>query len=225
VVLFVLGVLGSGLAGYLASHGRPLAPGADISSLLTQNPGDYALSLGHFLDLSARAMGAFRTPLILVALALVLGTFANMVLRSVNLIRLGNYSLAAMTVVFLVAAHMALVTFSPVLSSKTLADAIGPRLKSGDVVEIHGEYESGSTLGFYLQRQVRILNGRSSDLWYGSFFRDAPQIFDDEVSFGRLWGSSTRVFLWTPLDQVPALAGPIYTIARSGGKEVVSNRP
>jgi len=163
--------------------------------------------------------------LILVAVALVLGTFANMVLRSINMIRLGNYALVAMMVVFLIAAHMALVTFSPVLSSKALADAIGPRIKSGDVVEINGEYEAGSTLGFYLRRQVRILNGRSSDLWYGSFFGDAPQIFDDGVSFGRLWRGPTRVFLWTPLDQVPTLTGPAYTIARSGGKEVISNQP
>jgi hypothetical protein len=111
-----------------------------------------------------------------------------------------------------------------VLSSKALADAIGPRLKSGDVVEINGEYEAGSTLGFYLRRQVRILNGRSSDLWYGSFFGDAPQIFDDQVSFGRLWLGPARVFLWTPVDQVPRLAGPAFTIGRSGGKEVLSNR-
>jgi hypothetical protein len=84
--------------------------------------------------------------------------------------------LVAMMVVFLIAAHMALVTFSPVLSSKALADAIGPRLAKCDVVEINGEYEAGSTLGFYLRRQVRILNGRSSDLWYGSFFNDAPHL-------------------------------------------------
>jgi hypothetical protein len=225
VVLFLLGMMGSVTAGYLAVRGRPPAPGTDISSLLTENPGEYALSLGHFLDLSTRAMGAFRAPLILVAVALVLGTFANMVLRSINMIRLGNYALVAMMVVFLIAAHMALITFSPVLSSKALADAIGPGIKSGDVVEINGEYEAGSTLGFYLRRQVRILNGRSSDLWYGSFFRDAPQIFDDGVSFGRLWRGPTRVFLWTPLDQAPALTGPAYTIARSGGKEVISNQP
>jgi hypothetical protein len=148
-----------------------------------------------------------------------------MVLRAVNMIRLGNYALVAMMVVFLIAAHMALVTFSPVLSSKVLADAIGPRIKNGDVVEINGEYEAGSTLGFYLRRQVRILNGRSSDLWYGSFFRDAPQIFDDGASFERLWRGPARVFLWTPLDHVPALTGTVYTIARSGGKEVISNRP
>src|SRR6202012_5735434 len=104
-----------------------------------------------------------------------------------NRVRMANYALAAMMIVFLIAAHTALVTFSPVLSSKALADAIRPRLQTGDVVEIHGEYEAGSTLGFYLRRQVRILNGRSSDLWYGSFFSDAPQIFDDDALFQRIW--------------------------------------
>ena len=224
IVLFLLGATGSVLAAYVALRARPPAPGVDISTLLTQNPQDYALSMGHFFDLSLRSMGAFRPELILTAMALAVGTFANMILRSINLIRMGNYALVAMMVVILIAAHMTLVAFSPVLSSKALADAIAPRLQAGDVVEINGEYEAGSTLGFYLRRQVRILNGRSSDLWYGSFFRDAPQIFDDEASFRRLWSGPQRVFLWTPLHQLPSLPGPVYEIAQSGGKEILSNR-
>jgi hypothetical protein len=224
IVLFLLGATGGLLSAYLAIPARPPGPGVDISTLLTQNPGDYALSLGHFLDLSTPAMGAFRLPLILTAIALVAGTLANLILRFINMIRIGNYALAAMMVVFLIAAHMALVTFSPVLSSKALADAIRPRLQAGDVVEINGEYEAGSTMGFYLRRQVRILNGRSSNLWYGSFFNDAPHLFDDDASFGRLWSGSQRIFLWTPLDHVPALPGPAYAIAQSGGKEILSNR-
>jgi 4-amino-4-deoxy-L-arabinose transferase-like glycosyltransferase len=225
MVLFLLGTTGGLLAAYLAIRAQAPTPGVDLSTLLTQNPGDYALSLGHFLDLSTRAMSAFRLPLILTAIALVVGTVANLILRFTNRVRMANYALVAMMVVFLVAAHMALVTFSPVLSSKVLADAIRPRLQAGDVVEIHGEYEAGSTLGFYLRRQVRILNGRSSDLWYGSFFSDAPQIFDDNASFQPLWSGPQRIFLWTPVDQVPALPGPAYVIAQSGGKEILSNRP
>jgi 4-amino-4-deoxy-L-arabinose transferase-like glycosyltransferase len=224
IVLFLLGATGGLLAAFLAIQAQPPAPGVDISTLLTQNPGDYALSLGHFLDLSTRAMSAFRLPLILTAIALVAGTLANLILRFVDRVRMGNYALFATMVVFLIDAHMALVTFSPVLSSKALADAIGQRLQAGDVVEIHGEYEAGSTLGFYLRRQVRILNGRSSDLWYGSFFSDAPHIFDDDESFRRLWSGPQRIFLWTPMDEVPALPGPAYAIAQSGGKEILSNQ-
>jgi 4-amino-4-deoxy-L-arabinose transferase-like glycosyltransferase len=224
VVLFLLGAIGFILATYLDIRAHTPAPGTDIATLLSQNPGDYALSMGHFLDLSTRALGAFRLPLMLSASALAAGTLANMVLRSVNMVRMANYSLAAMMVVFLVAAHIALVTFSPVLSSKALADAIAPRLQAGDLVEINGEFEAGSTLGFYLRRQVRILNGRSSDLWYGSLFDDAPQIFDDQASFQRMWSGPTRIFLWTPLDKVPVLPGPAYAIAQSGGKEILSNQ-
>jgi len=223
-VLFLLGAVGSGLAGFLAIRAQPVSPGMDISTLLTQNPGEYALSLGHLLDLSTRTMGAFRLPLLLTAIALAAGTLVNLIARSVNMIRIGNYALAAMMVVFLIAAHVALVTFSPVLSSKVLADAIQPRIKAGDVVEINGEYEAGSTLGFYLRRQVRILNGRSSDLWYGSLFDDAPHLFDDDASFRQLWSGSQRIFLWTEQDHVPTLPGPAYAIAHSGGKEILSNQ-
>ncbi len=222
--LFLLGAAGALAAAYLAIRARPPAPGVDISTLLTQNPGDYALSLGHFLDLGTRTMGIFRLPLMLTAIALAAGTLANVILRSVNLVRLANYALVAMMTVFLIAAHMALVTFSPVLSSKALADAIGPHLQAGDIVEINGEYEAGSSLSFYLRRQVRILNGRSSNLWYGSLFNDAPHIFDDNASFQQLWSGPGRIFLWTPVDQVPALPGAVYSIARSGGKEILSNQ-
>ncbi len=224
MALFVLGAGGGLLAAWIAWHAQPPAPGVDISTLLTQNPGDYALSLGHFLDLSGRTMGAFRVPLGMTAFALVAGTSANLFLRFKNMARMGNYALVTMMVIFLIAAHMALVTFSPVLSSKVLADAIQPRLQEGDVVEINGEYEAGSTLGFYLRRQVRILNGRSSDLWYGSTFQDAPHIFDDDASFRKLWSGPQRIFLWTELGKVPSLPGPTYAIAQSGGKEIVSNR-
>jgi 4-amino-4-deoxy-L-arabinose transferase-like glycosyltransferase len=224
VVLFLVGTAGALVAGYFVVRSHTPGPGVDISTLVSQNPGEYALSLGHFLDLSTRTMGAFKLPLILTAIALTLGTFVNLAMRFVNMMRIGNYALVTMMVVFLIAAHIALVTFAPVLSSKALADAIQPRIKTGDVVEVNGEYEAGSTLGFYLRREVRILNGRSSNLWYGSFFNDAPQVFDDNRSFVRLWTSPQRVFLWTELDKVPVLPGPAYAIAQGGGKEILSNQ-
>jgi 4-amino-4-deoxy-L-arabinose transferase-like glycosyltransferase len=221
--LLVFGVIGAAAAGFFAWEGKSPAPGTDLSTLLSQNPADYALSLGHFMDLSTRAMGAFRVPLVLTAAALAGGTVANLILRRRGRLRLANSALAAMMVLFLVAAHMALVTFSPVLSSKKLAEAIRPQLQGDDIVEINGEYEAGSTLGFYLRRQVRILNGRSSNLWYGSFFPDAPEIFDDSASFRRLWSGPQRIFLWTELDNVPSLPGTVRVVARSGGKEILTN--
>lgn len=224
-VLAVLGCAGAAVAAFFAWIGQTPSPGDDLASMLSQHPRDYVLSMGHFLDLSSRAMGAFRTPLALTAAALAAGTIANLLWRRRGRARSANYALAAMMVVFLVAAHMAMVTFSPMLSSKALADAIRPQIRPGDIVEINGDYEAGSTLGFYLERQVRLLNGRDSDLWYGSFFSDAPRIFDDNSSFKTIWNGPHRVFLWTEMDNVPNLADPYCVLARSGGKEILTNRP
>ncbi len=208
---------------------RPDA-GVDLAQLLQQNPGEYALSFGHFLDLNAKAMGMFRTPLALTALSLGLGWPLAWWLRLKDRAHASNLLLAASTFGFLLAAHMGLYTFAPVLSSAQLAEAIRPQVKPGDLVAIHGEYEAGSTLGFYLGRNdIHILEGRSSNLWYGSFFPDAPPIFETPASVAAKWNGPQRIFLWQsltdPPNTLPALRGPVYVLAKSGGKEIVSNRP
>jgi hypothetical protein len=221
-LLFAAGGCGAAVSLFFAAHAPP--PTGDLARALRSNPGDYALSFGHFLDLSTAAMAFFRWPLLLTALALLAGTGGHLFLRRAGRRNGAIWALAGGSVLFLVAAHMALVTFSPVLSSATLADAIGRRLAPDDVIVVNGEYESGSTLGFYLQRQLRILDGRSSNLWYGSFFSDAPAIFDDDASITRLWSGPHRVFLLTDAAAPPHLPGSVYTIAVSGGKTVLSNR-
>ena len=116
------------------------------------------------------------------------------------------------------------------LTSAHLAQDIAPQVQPQDMVAIHGEYESGSTLGFYLQRaDIHIVDGRSSNLWYGSFFPDAPPIFETDASLAEKWRGQQRIFLWQsltdPPNQLPVLPGPAYVLVRSGGKEIVSNQP
>ena len=225
-LLLVLGSLAALVCGYFLLHAATPSPSTDLASLLQQNPGDYALSFGHFLDLNAAAMGAFRTPLLLTAVSLFLASLFNWLAREDYRPALGNLALAAGTFGFLVAAHLGLQTFAPVLSSYTLAQAIAPQLLDSDLLVINGEYESGSTLGFYLHRDdIHILNGRSSNLWYGSFFPDAPPRFEDNTSIARLWQGHRRVFLWTEPDHLPDLPGKTFLIAHSGGKEILSNQP
>jgi hypothetical protein len=173
-------------------------------------------------------MGAFRTPLLLTAIALFGSALASWLLRRSYRPHAANLWLAAGAFLFLVAAHLGLQIFSPVLTSRQLADAIAPNLKPNDIIVIHGEYESGSTLGFYLQRNdIHIYEGRSSNLWYGSFFPDAPPIFEDTASLALKWDDNTRrVFLWQDLnDPLPSLPGKTYLITQSGGKEILSNEP
>ena len=230
VVLLVLGSLAALIAGFFVLRASPNAPDTDLATLLHQNPTDYALSFGHFLDLNAQAMSAFRTPLLFTAIALFSGTFLNWWLRRDYKPHIANLALAAGTFGFLLAAHIGLQIFSPVLTSRQLAVTLAPLLKPDDLIVIHGEYESASTLGFYLHRNnLHILEGRSSNLWYGSFFSDAPDIFEDPASISLKWSEPRRIFLWQdltdPTNHLPALPGKTYFIAQSGGKEIVSNQP
>jgi 4-amino-4-deoxy-L-arabinose transferase-like glycosyltransferase len=227
VVLLALGSIAALIAGFFVLHAHPPAPDIDLASLLKQNPGDYALSFGHFLDLNAQAMGAFRTPLLITAVALFGGTLANWLCRRNYKPHAGNLWLAGATFAFLLAAHIGLQTFSPVLTSRQLASAIAPELKPDDLIIIHGEYESASTLGFYLRRNhLHIFDGRSSNLWYGSFFPDAPPIFEDAASMRLKWTGQQRIFMWQDLSEpLPDLRGKMYFIAQGGGKEILSNQP
>jgi 4-amino-4-deoxy-L-arabinose transferase-like glycosyltransferase len=232
--LFLLGTILAAAILFFLLHTRTPAADTDLATLLQQNPGDYALSMGHFLDLNAQALGLFRLPLALTAIALFFGTLAHWQLRRRSHPHAANLSLAAATFLFLLAAHLGLQTFSPVLSSKTLADAIAPQLHPQDLIILHGEYEAGSTLGFYLKRPapggepIHICEGRSSNLWYGSFFPDAPRIFETRQSVEQKWHGPQRIFLWQdPSDKDrPVLPlSPAYVIAASGGKQILSNQP
>lgn len=210
-------------------HTRAPDRATDLAQLLQQNPGEYALSFGHFLDLNAKAMGMFRVPLALTAVCLGVGWPAAWLLRRRVQVHASNLVLAASTFGFLLAAHLGLQTFAPVLSSAKLAEAIRPQVKAEDLVAIHGEYEAGSTLGFYLKRNdLHILEGRSSNLWYGSFFPDAPHSFETPEGFAAKWAGPQRVFLWQsltdPPNTLPALPRPVYVVAKGGGKEIVSNQ-
>ncbi len=237
MVLTFLGLCAAAACVFFIFHAKTPAPGTDISSLLTQNPGNYALSFGHFLDLNAQALGLFRTPLALTAIAFGLilpaavafGAAARYFPDEEKHTGRSGLLLAASAFLFLIAAHQGLVIFSPTLTSYQLARSIAPQLHPGDMIAIHGEYEAGSTLGFYLRRNdLHIVEGRSSNLWYGSFFPDAPPIFETRESIARKWTGPQRIFLWqdpSDTERPPLeLPGTVYVIGNSGGKQILSNQ-
>jgi len=219
IIVFVIGVI------FLLASKVP-APGTDLSELLTKNPEDYKLSFGHFMDLTPQAMGAFRRPLFGFSVAFLLGTACNWWMRRKGSPERGNWALAAMMVVLLTCVHSAYVTFSPILSSKNLAVAIKQHYQAGDVIVVDGEYSSASTLNFYTGVRLQMLHEPNANLWYGSKFSDAPHIWETQASFDALWSSPRRVFLWTDQEDPKELHGAArYTLARSGGKSVLSNQP
>ncbi len=224
-ILFIAGIFAAIASAVFAIHYKPLPIGTDVTQVLQEVTRSHRLFFGHFFDLTRRALGAFRMPLCITTAALLVGITANLCFRLKAKARMANCFLIGTVAAFLIAAHLALNTLSPALSSQILANAIKPEIDNDDVIVVNGRYERASSLAFYLERQVTLLNGRTSALWYGSFFPDSPQVFIDNTSLIQLWSGHNRVFLWTPLDQVPHLPDPIFLIGRSGGKEILSNQP
>jgi hypothetical protein len=242
VVLACVGVAVCVVCVALAWQAQAPPPNYDIAELLKKNPQDYALSFGHILDLTPQAMGAFKVPLLATGIAFALGTILNLILRQRSRAFAANIALVTMTVVLLYAAHQGLVIFSPVLTSKTLAQAIERNWKPGAIIEDNGDYEAASSVNYYTRHQIRILNGRCNNIWYGSRFPDAPPIFDDDASFEKLWRGDKPVFLLTdakaspdrkPAEECPQKEHlPDYVVqdkacvlAKWGGKLVLMNGP
>lgn len=227
LVLFAIGVAGFITTLVMLRLSEAAPPGAELADLLHQSAAtSYVLSFGHIFDLTPQALGVFRGPLVAVALALLLGTALNWYLRRRGSPIAGNLALAVMLVALLLGVHAAFVTFAPILSSKNLALTIERHYRPGDTIVINGEYEQGSTLNFYTGIPVHILHVRSANLWYGSQFPDAPQLFETQHSFVKLWNGPGRVFLWTEGAHPPQVDGlKVYELAHSGGKYILTNRP
>jgi hypothetical protein len=226
-VLAVIGVIVFVTAMFLLLQSKSIPAGSDLADLLKKNPNEYALSFGHIFDLTPRALGLFRLPLAIFAIALLLGGVLNLLYRRRGVPVAANWALAVMMVFVLFAVHQGLVLFSPILSSKKLADAVEQEFRPGDVIVSYGTYEDASTLNFYLRQPIHVVNSRTEgNLFGGSQFPDAPAIFDDDASLKALWNGPRRVFLWVPEDGVPDYIrqSNCYQLARSGGKLIVMNR-
>jgi hypothetical protein len=225
-VLLAVGVVIAVVGFALLFVSKTPAPGTDLSDLLRKNPQDYALSFGHFLDLTPQAMGAFRVPLFGFSLAFLVGTLGNWILRRRGQAGAGNVALVTMMVVVLACVRIAFGIFSPILSSKDLAMAIREQYRPGDQIVLIGLYENASSLNFYTGLPLRSLHAPGGNMWYGTQFPGAPRVFETQASFVEMWHGPQRVFLWAEEDEPPALRGlTSYVVARRGGKIIFSNQP
>lgn len=231
ILLPIAGLVGVTCA-FLAIEAPVPEPGIDLSALLSNNPALYNLSLGHLFDLTGAAMGLFRGPLTAVAIGMAILGPVSYGLRRGGRTYASNLVMAAGMIVVLLAAHEGLVRFNPILGSKGLAEAIlnaqEQHPEANDLILVDGEYTVGSTLTFYTRQSVGLVNGRTNTLWFGSFWPDAPQLFETEASLRRTWGGPRRVFLMTPdaASRRTALEsfGVVHEVASAGGKTVLVNR-
>ena len=194
------------------------APG-DISNALTQHPDAYTLSLGHMGDLTLASFAYLRTPLVVAGVAFLIGAAAP-------LLRWPNAAHVLMMVLFLHAARLALVVFDPYLSSRPLAEAL-VKAPPGQLIEDNAYYTFSSVF-FYANRTGLLLNGRKTNLEYGSNAPGAPRVFIEDADFARLWGQKERYYLLVEgpsLARIQKLVPPsdLHTVSESGGKFLLTN--
>ncbi len=228
----VLSAIGIGASVMLAVglwQSRNLPFEADIGNVLSkQDINAYTLSTSHILDLSYASFAALRLPAALAAVVLLAGPLLSFILRVYRRHYAATWTLAAGMAVFLVAAHIALGRFGPYLSSKELAQEIAERARPEDKVMIYGDQAFGSSLLFYLRRPIDLVEGRTTSMWFGSTFADAPKIYLSDADLQRDWAGSGRVFLFVPPHQKARVDGLLpakFVVAELSGKFVYSNQP
>ena len=227
--LAIIGIAASAmlLIGLWNSRHLPFEP--DIGTVLNQQANSaYTLSTSHILDLSYASFAALRLPAALAAIVLLIAPLLSFILRLYRRHYSATWAMGAGMAVFLVAAHIALVRFGPYLSSKQLAQQIAARAHPGDKVMIYGDQAFGSSLLFYLERPIDLVEGRTTSMWFGSTFADAPKIYLSNNDLQRDWAGGARVFLFVPTyekSKVDALLPKAFVIAEQSGKYVYSNQP
>ncbi len=209
------------------SRHLPFEP--DIGNVLaTHNMDTDTLSTSHMLDLSYASFAALRLPALLAAVALMVAPLLSFLLRMRRRHYVATWALATGMAVFLMAAHIALGRFGPYLSSKDLAREIAARERPEDRVMIYGDQAFGSSLLFYMHRRIELVEGRTTSMWFGSTFPDAPKIYLSDADLRRDWAGQDRIFLFVPPHlkaRVDSLLPTRFTVAEVSGKYVYSNRP
>ncbi|HTC90524.1 MAG TPA: glycosyltransferase family 39 protein [Bryobacteraceae bacterium] len=196
----------------------------DISSALSSNPGAYKLSLGHMEDLTIASFAYLRVPLVLAAIAFLVGAVGTFKARGQR----AFLAISLMAILFFQAARIAMAAFDPYLSSRPLAEKLLSSPPGKLIIDHH--YYTFSSIFFYTNRDALLLNGRFNNLVYGSYAPSAPNIFIDDSQWKNMWLAPGRCYLVitdTAVERLKKLVEPgaLMVVAHSGGKLLLTNHP
>lgn len=237
--LCLIGAAAAGALGYGLWSSRKIASVSDIGTLLAhRDVAGYTLSMAHIFDLTGPSFAALRSPAAIAAAALLLGPAAAWLLRRRRHDFEATISVAFTSAVFLIAAHIALVRFEPLLSSRAIADTINgivgmpgrdANSQGQPVLVLYGDQSNGSSILFYTHRKALLVNGRLSAVLWGSYYPDAPHIFLDDAGLLGMWGRGPRKFLFVPEafrgHVAKLLAGRGYLLQELSDKALYTDRP
>src|ERR1035437_4308260 len=234
-----LGVAIAAALAYGLWTSRHLAFVPDIGDLLAhRGVGDYTLSMSSLFDLTGPSFAALRLPASIALAAFAVGPAVAWMLRARRRHLAATTAVALTSAAFLIAAHIALVRFAPMLSSQDFAERI-QQLEDADAIShdntllLYGDQAYGSSIPFYLNRPLDrpalLVDGRSSSMLFGSTFPDAQGLFLTPAELRAQWGAGPRKILFVPLerrDDVDRLLGSRQIVLEeTAGKALVTDRP
>jgi len=231
----VIGLAASAALAYGLWSARGLAFVPDIGDLLAhRGVGDYTLSMSHFFDLTGESFAALRLPAALALAALAIGPATAWILRVRRRHFASTITVALTSALFLIAAHIALGRFAPMLSSQDFAEKI-EELADDNLIErdndvlLYGDQAYGSSIPFYLDETVELVDGQSTSMLFGSTFPDAPHIFLTPQDLVAGWGHGRRKILFIPEEkraEVGRILGPNQILLEeTSGKLLITDRP
>jgi 4-amino-4-deoxy-L-arabinose transferase-like glycosyltransferase len=219
--------------GLWISRHEPFVP--DIGDLLAhRGVGNYTLSMSALFDLTGPSFAALRLPAALAAIAFLFGPAAAWLLRTQRRHLASTTAIALTAAAFLIAAHIAFARFAPMLSSKPFTESIRELEASQSIsrqnkVLLYGDQAYGSSIPFYLGRDVALVDGRSTSMLFGSTFPDAPPVFLTPQDLLSIWGKGERKILFVPIDrrdEADRLLGNNKVLLKeSSGKALYTDRP
>jgi 4-amino-4-deoxy-L-arabinose transferase-like glycosyltransferase len=239
-VFAVLGTLIAIALAWCLWESRDIPFVSDIGTLLAHRAvAGYTLSMSHFFDLTGPSFAALRLPAIVAAITLLIGPALGWRLRLRGRNIAATLSVAATSAVFLVAAHIALARFDPMLSSKQMADTIIQKGSPADSFIVMGEQSDASSVIFYTHsflRKPTLLvyprcgqHGEGSTLLWGSCYPDAPDIFLSPDRLSQRWGTGNRNWLFaqdTARDTIEQLLGKrLFPVQVLADKTLWTDRP
>jgi 4-amino-4-deoxy-L-arabinose transferase-like glycosyltransferase len=218
---------------------RHLAFVPDIGDLLAHRGiGDYTLSMSSLFDLTGPSFAALRLPAALALAAFAVGPAIAWILRARSQHLAATTAIALTSAAFLIAAHIALIRFAPMLSSQNMAASIQQLEAAGAISRnntllLYGDQAYGSSIPFYLNRPLDqpalLVAGRSSSMLFGSTFPDAQGLFLTPAQLLAEWGTGERKLLFVPVDrrdEVDRLLGPHQILlVETSGKALITDRP
>lgn len=213
----------------LAWLGSATTEAADLSQTMVPNPDRYLITFGRLQEMTPATFGHLTTIIHQTAALLILGPLAALLTGWRKRWNLTALVFALMMVGVLFCYRAAMLTFEPILTSKSIARVIELNHQPGDRIVVNGIYELSSTINFYTGLQLSVLNGLDGNLWHGSSYPDVPPIFLDDDAFGRLWKSPQRVFFYIGNNDLESFLArnpgfQYRLLAESGGHKLLVNR-